>query len=201
MTTISSVGIGSTSQTTVGALTVGSLASGFTVVSGALGGTGVANTGKTITLGGNLVTSGAFNFTATLTADTNVTLPASGTLATTAQVIAAVDQTSGTVTVANNSIYSINNGASLVTLTIPATTVFGFRFTVVGMSSGLWKIQANTGQIVNIGSNATTTAGSVTSTNQYDSVTIFCTVANTTFVNVGSPQGTLTTAQDKNGNS
>lgn len=49
-------------------------------VSGALGGTGVANTGFTITLGGNLVTSGAFGLTLTQTAATNVTLPISGTL-------------------------------------------------------------------------------------------------------------------------
>jgi hypothetical protein len=53
-------------------------------LSGALGGTGVANTGKAITLGGNLTTSGAFDVTLTLTASTNVTLPTSGTLATTA---------------------------------------------------------------------------------------------------------------------
>jgi len=53
-------------------------------VTGAQGGTGVVNTGKTITLGGNLVTSGAFNTTLTVTADTNVTLPTSGTLTRTA---------------------------------------------------------------------------------------------------------------------
>jgi hypothetical protein len=45
-------------------------------LSGANGGTGVANSGKTITLGGNLVTSGAFNTTITSTATTNSTLPA-----------------------------------------------------------------------------------------------------------------------------
>lgn len=51
-------------------------------LSGAAGGTGVANTGKTITLGGNLTTSGAFSTTLTETGNTNVTLPTSGTLAT-----------------------------------------------------------------------------------------------------------------------
>ena len=50
------------------------------------GGTGVDNTGKTITLGGNLVTSGANNITLNSTAATNVTLPTSGTLATVAQL-------------------------------------------------------------------------------------------------------------------
>jgi trimeric autotransporter adhesin len=52
------------------------------VLLGANGGTGVANTGKTITLGGNLTTSGAFATTLTSTALTSVTLPTTGTLAT-----------------------------------------------------------------------------------------------------------------------
>lgn len=52
------------------------------VVAGQYGGTGVANTSKTITLGGSLVTSGAFDTTLTATATTNVTLPTTGTLAT-----------------------------------------------------------------------------------------------------------------------
>ncbi len=50
------------------------------VLLGVNGGTGVNNSGKTITLGGNLTTSGAFAVTLTATATTNVTLPASGTL-------------------------------------------------------------------------------------------------------------------------
>lgn len=51
-------------------------------IPGASGGTGVANTSKTITLGGNLVISGAFGTTLTVTAGTNVTLPITGTLGT-----------------------------------------------------------------------------------------------------------------------
>lgn len=57
-----------------------------TIISGTYGGTGVNNGTKTITLGGNLVTSGAFNTTLTVGAATNVTLPTSGTLATTANL-------------------------------------------------------------------------------------------------------------------
>ncbi len=43
---------------------------------GSLGGTGVNNGSNTITLGGNLVTGGAFTTTLTTTATTNSTLPA-----------------------------------------------------------------------------------------------------------------------------
>jgi hypothetical protein len=52
------------------------------ILPGANGGTGVDNGTKTITLGGNLTTSGAFATTLTSTAATTVTLPTTGTLAT-----------------------------------------------------------------------------------------------------------------------
>jgi hypothetical protein len=71
-----------TTATTAGNVT------GTGTVAGANGGTGVANTGKTITLGGNITTAssfttaGAFATTLTSSAATNITLPTTGTLAT-----------------------------------------------------------------------------------------------------------------------
>ena len=50
------------------------------ILPGANGGTGIDNTGKTITLGGNLTTSGAFATTLNTTGTTSVTLPTYGTL-------------------------------------------------------------------------------------------------------------------------
>jgi trimeric autotransporter adhesin len=73
--------------------TTGTAANVTGVVLGANGGTGVANTGKTITIGGNLTWSGAFTFTGTITANTTVTFPTSGTLATTAQIPTAANST------------------------------------------------------------------------------------------------------------
>jgi hypothetical protein len=67
-----------TGITKVGTVTTGVWNAG--VIPGQYGGTGVNNASKTITLGGSLTTSGAFNTTLTVTADTNVTLPTSGTL-------------------------------------------------------------------------------------------------------------------------
>lgn len=52
------------------------------ILAGANGGTGVANTGKTITLGGNLTTTGAYNLTLTQAGNTSLTLPTEGTVAT-----------------------------------------------------------------------------------------------------------------------
>lgn len=73
------------------------------ILPGANGGTGVANTGFTITLAGNLATSGAFATTITTTAATGVTLPTSGTLygtlagsITSAQMLASMSDKTGT---------------------------------------------------------------------------------------------------------
>lgn len=52
-----------------------------TPLGGSSGGTGVNNGSNTLTLGGNLTTSGAFATTLTVTGVTNVTLPTTGTLA------------------------------------------------------------------------------------------------------------------------
>lgn len=107
-------------------------------------------------------------------------------------LFAYVDQTGTAPTLSPTTGYICDAGASLITFSLPAAAAVGDYYTIVGASSGGWKIQAGTGQIINIGSNPTSSAGSVSSTNRYDSVTIVCTTANTTWVNVGSPQGTLT---------
>lgn len=73
---------GSASITTVGTIATGTWNGG--VVAGQYGGTGVNNTGKTLTLGGNHVNSGAFASTFTFTGATTVTFPTSGTLISTA---------------------------------------------------------------------------------------------------------------------
>ena len=109
---------GDDSITTVGIIAAGTW--NGTVVAGQYGGTGVANTGKTITLGGNLVTSGADAITFTSTAATSVTLPTAGTLATLA----------GYESLTNKTIDSSNIGATtrgtgaFTTLTSNGATTF-----------------------------------------------------------------------------
>lgn len=68
------------------------------VITGQYGGTGVANTGKTITIGGNFATSGAFTTTLTVTGNTNVTLPTTGTLATLAGAESLTNKKLGSLT-------------------------------------------------------------------------------------------------------
>jgi hypothetical protein len=102
--------------TSVGALSSGSLAAGFTIVTGALGGTGVANTGSTITIGGNVTFSGAFAFTGTLTNTTTVTFPTSGTL-----VNSAVTTLSSLVSVSTLTTGALGAGFTPVTVPIGGT--------------------------------------------------------------------------------
>ena len=79
-----------TADTTVTFPTSGTLATTAQIpnfpVSPANGGTGVNNGTSTITVAGNTQFSGAHNFVGTLTADTNVTFPTSGTLITSASL-------------------------------------------------------------------------------------------------------------------
>lgn len=176
--------------------TVGTIGTGTwqgSVIGGTYGGTGVNNGASTITIGGSVTFSGAFTFTGTVTGNTSVTFPTSGTLATTSQVISAVDQTSSSVTLAPNTLYVIDNGASLVTLTFPATSAIGDTYKIIGKSAGGWRVAQLSGQTIHYGSSSTTTgvAGSLSSSNQYDCIEITCNTTNTTFT-AYSGQGNLT---------
>ncbi len=109
---ISSSYVGQATITTLGTIGTGTWQG--SVIAGAYGGTGVDNTGKTITLGGNLTTSGAHSTALTTTANTTLTLPVTGTLATLA----------GTETFTNKTLTApviatiVNSG----TLTLPTST-------------------------------------------------------------------------------
>ena len=109
---ISSSYVGQATITTLGTIGTGTWQG--SVIDGAYGGTGVANTGKTITIGGNFSTIGAHTTALTTTANTTLTLPVTGTLATLA----------GTETFTNKTLTApviatiVNSG----TLTLPTST-------------------------------------------------------------------------------
>jgi Chaperone of endosialidase len=71
---------GSTAAPTWSTNISGNAANVTGIVAGANGGTGVANTGSTITLGGSVTYSGAYTQTWTRTANSSLTLPSSGTV-------------------------------------------------------------------------------------------------------------------------
>jgi hypothetical protein len=247
----------------------------------AFGGTGVANTG-TITVGGNTSFVGAHTFAGTITGDTAVTFPTSGTLATTTsasgtvnsgttnqlayyasstnavsglsttarsvlttdsaganawialtdgQIVvgssagspAAASLSAGTgisITPGSNSISiaatgaagitwanisgttqaaAVNTGfvvgnASQTTITLPATAALGSTVTIQGKGAGGWILAANTGQTIQVGQTASTTAGSVTSAAAFDSIQVVCITANTTWATISVLSSGVTVA-------
>lgn len=114
----SKTGLGATGSWSINITGTASNVSG--VVSGANGGTGVDNTGKTITLGGNLTTSGAFASTFTMTGATTVTFPTSGTLLSTSSVVTVPQGGTGLNTLTAGSVL-VGNGTSSPTQVAPST--------------------------------------------------------------------------------
>lgn len=84
----------------------------------------------------------------------------------------------------------ITNNAGLVTLTLPTTAAVGTAISVIGKGAGGWRIAQNTGQNIQVGNVSTTVgaSGSVSSSNNYDSLDLICTTANTTWTALGAPQ-------------
>ncbi len=127
-------GVTSSSLTTVGTIGTGTWQG--SIIAAQYGGTGVANTGKTITLGGNLITSGAvthagaFAQTFTATGNTTLTLPVIGTLATLA----------GTETLTNKTISGASNTLSNIansSLTNSSISINGSAISLGGSVTGL----------------------------------------------------------------
>lgn len=123
-----------TGITGVGTLTAGTW--NGSVISPTYGGTGVNNGSNTITLSGNLTTTGAFNLSVTLTGATSVTMPTSGTLITDTVTTLSSLSSIGTITtgVWNGSVIGptyggtgVNNGSS--TLTMGGNVTFAGAFT------------------------------------------------------------------------
>lgn len=84
----------------------------------------------------------------------------------------------------------VANNAGLVTFTLPATAAFGTAINVIGKGAGGWQINTNGGQNIRVGSSNATT--SIASTNQFDSIELICTTANTTWTDLSGPQGIIT---------
>ena len=167
------------------------------VMLGANGGTGVNNGSLTITLGGDLTLSGAFNLTLTQIGNTNVTLPTSGTLVNTAVTTLSSLVSVGTITTgvwnAGNvttpllSTSSTNGGITGTEGTGANTSPSTTTDTLFADSTALrWGMRNhNNTEVYPIGATASGTPGHCwgIATNGYDATDIAC----------GSGTGTINT--------
>jgi hypothetical protein len=127
--------VGQASITTLGTITSGIWDA--SVITGQYGGTGAANVGKTIILGGNLTTSGAYASTFTMTGTTNVTFPTSGTLSTTVGTVTSVSGTLGQISVAS--------GTTTPVISIDVSYLGQASITTLGtITTGTWNATALT---------------------------------------------------------
>lgn len=126
----------------------------------------------------------------TLTAGTGINITngaGSITIAATATGTTWNDTTGTSATLAAMNAY-VSDNAGLVTYTLPATANFGDEYIIVGQGAGGWKLAQNAGQSIAFGTGNTTTGvtGYLASTNNTDSITLVCTIANTNFTVFGS---------------
>jgi hypothetical protein len=117
---------GTSSITTVGTVTSGTW--NGSLITGTYGGTGVNNGSKTITLGGNLTTSGAYNLTFTLSGTTSLTLPTSGSLvagpgSSTSGNISTFNNTSGTLLADSGLNLLVSSGSAYIFMDTSKNTV------------------------------------------------------------------------------
>src|SRR5271154_63467 len=105
------------------------------------------------------------------------TVSGSSTMPTSFPWVNNVDQTSSSVTMTYNTQYLTDNGATLVTYTLPATIPAGATFIILGYSSGGWQVNTAAGQNIVMGiQNAT---NYVASSPPSDCIILSCVVANT----------------------
>jgi hypothetical protein len=146
------------------------------------------------TTAGNAATA-VWTKTIALTAGAGIAISQSGDTITisSSSVTSSFVVVSGTSqSMSTNTTYQANN-AGLVTLTLPATSSAGDRISIVGFGAGGWTIAQNAGQTIIVGNISSTTGvtGSVSSTNQYDCISLICSVDDLTWQSNVAPQGSL----------
>lgn len=82
----------------------------------------------------------------------------------------------------SNRVAYVCKGSSLLTFTLPATSLAGFSFRVIGKTCN-WKIQQNANQKITVGVLVSNTGvtGSVSSTFPTDQIEVTCFLANTEY--------------------
>lgn len=172
------------------------------IISPTYGGTGINNASNTITLAGNLVTSGANSLTLTTTGTTNVTLPTTGTVATLSNSLNQFASPVAAINMNGNEIDGIYRlfGNSSVLLSIAANANLGSGATVsitgAQLAGTLTLNSGTTGRAIGILATVTLT-NAMPSTNYYvflmattstaSGFNMYVTVTSSTTFNLSTP--------------
>lgn len=138
------------------------------ILAGTNGGTGVNNGSKTITLGGNLTTSGAHTLTLTTTNNTSITLPTTGTLATLAGIETLSNKTLTTPKIVSGGSINDENGNEYLKFVSVASAVNEISITNT-IATGTPSISA-TGNDTNISLNLISKGTGTVKINNVDAV-------------------------------
>jgi hypothetical protein len=140
--------------------------------------------------------SAIWSKTITLTAGTGITILQSGNniqISAVAESLSFNNITTSPYNMVSNNAYQADS-SSTITLALPVTSSFGDRLFISGYGEGGWTIAQGDNQQIIVGTEMTTPGleGSLSSTNQYDGIALYCAVANTIWKNIDGPQGCLT---------
>ena len=168
---------------------------GSGTLSPSYGGTGVNNGAKTITLGGNFTHIGAHTLGVTTTANTSVTLPTTGTLATTSNKLSAFAATTsaelaGVISDETGSGSLVFGTAPTFTTTIDGGATFGAFASSTALTLGYTGVAAST---TNISTGAVATA-----TTKTINLGTGAAAGSTTNINIGSSVAGTTTIASPN---
>lgn len=84
-----------------------------------------------------------------------------------------------------NSNYIASNVAQ-TTITLPDKSILGARVTVAGFGAGGWVLAPGAGQTIKVADVGGSASVSITSSSQYDSISIMCVEADTTWITISS---------------
>ncbi len=139
-------------------------------------------TSATLAIADGKVFTASNTMTQTASDGAAIAFGAGGTVAYTggSGVISTASIAGTTQAAAVNTRYIVAN-AGQTTITLPTTFAIGDVVIIKGLGAGGWILAAGTATTIRIGNATTTSAGSLTSSNQYDTVCVSGLVANTTW--------------------
>lgn len=129
--------------------------------------------------------TGANPVLATITGGAGVTVTNGAgtiTISSTASGFTWNNQTANLSPMVAENAYVANKAGTACAFTLPTGATFGDTFIIQGQGATGWVLNAGAGQTIQAGSAVTSSAGSISSTNQFDSIEVVCSPTTTAFL-------------------